>query len=81
MNTHQVFVNNKELELIQRDIINDFLKVEDSLPKDVDTLAAKISVVVSLMRIIQHKSLTDFEYIYESLKFPNAVVLPSRLDS
>ena len=81
MNARQVLVSSNELELIQRDIINDFLKVEDSLPKDVDTLTAKISMVVGFMRIIQHKSLNDFEFIYESLKFSNAVVLPSRLDS
>ncbi len=81
MNARQVLVNSNELELIQRDIINDFLKVEDSLKKDVDTLTAKISMVVSFMRIIQHKSLNDFEFIYESLKFSDVVVLPSRLDS
>ena len=34
MNARQVLVSSNELELIQRDIINDFLKVEDSLPKD-----------------------------------------------
>lgn len=68
MNEHHVFVSSNELSLIQRDIINDFLEVESSLPIDIDILSAKLSMIVNFMKITKHENLSDLEYIYKRLK-------------
>ncbi len=68
MNEYHVFVSNDDLLLIQRDIINDFLDVESSLPIDIDILSAKLSMIINLMKLTRHKSLSDLEYIYKRLK-------------
>lgn len=68
MDEYHVFVSNDDLLLIQRDIINDFLDVESSLPIDIDILSAKLSMIINLMKLTRHKSLSDLEYIYNRLK-------------
>ena len=81
MDEYHVFVSNNELSLIQRDIINDFLEVEDSLQIEIDMLAAKLNMVVKLMKITQHKNLDDLEYIYLKLKTSNKVKFSPDVES
>ena len=65
MSTYHVLVNDRELEFMQRDIINDFLKVEGGINLDIEILVAKLSLIVKFMKTSRHKSLKDFEFIYQ----------------
>ncbi len=57
-----------ELEFFQRDIIDDFLNLEDDTNLDVDILVAKLSLIVKFMKVLQHKNLKDFEFLYKRIK-------------
>ena len=81
MDTHQIFASSAELELVQRDIINDFLNIEGCIPSDIDILSAKLCVIVNLMKITQHNALNDLEYIYKRLKTFKKVALMSISDN
>ena len=64
MSTYHVIISDDELGLMQRDIINDFLKIEDNIKLDINILVAKLSLMIKFMKCSQHKNLKDFEYIY-----------------
>lgn len=80
MSTYHVPIDDRELKLIQRDIINDFLKIEDSIKLDIDILIAKLSLIIKIMSSLNHQNLKDFEYIYEKMKISNAVMPPTKKD-
>ena len=80
MDTYHVLVSDGELTLIQRDIINDFLKLEGSIKLDVDILAAKLSLMVKFMKISQHKNLKDFEYLHNRVKTSKRTAISSNVD-
>ncbi len=75
-----MLVSDVELELIQTDIINDFLKLEGSIKLDIDILVAKLSLMVKFMKISQHKNLKDFEYLYKRIKISKLAVISSNVD-
>ena len=80
MDTYHMFVSNGELRLIQRDIINDFLKLEGNIKLDVDILAAKLSLMVKFMKISQHKNLKDFEYLHSRIKTSKLTAISPNVD-
>ena len=78
MSTYHVPIDDHELNLMQRDIINDFLKIEDNIKLDIDILIAKLSLIIKIMGCLNHKNLKDFEYIYEKMKISNAAIPPTK---
>ena len=80
MDTYHMLVSDGELKLIQRDIINDFLKLEGNIKLDVDILVAKLSLMVKFMKISQHKNLKDFEYLHNRIKTSRLVAISPNAD-